>query len=182
MRMLKGIAAGAALAMGLMLGPGTPAVAQTAQTARADTLALSAAGAQAYAKLHDAVTFESARIGFAALESENAKAFRALLAERSAAAAFARLAAEGKPVGRLYGLAGLYLADRAAYDAAAAGFRRDDTQVHTIDGCVMWPRPVREVAAFIASGQIPRELRSGSGGTWIGPVMPASLAAQPAAH
>jgi hypothetical protein len=180
MRMLKGIAAGAALAMGLMLGLGAPAA---AQTARADTLALSAAGAQAYAKLHDAVTFESARIGFAALESENAKAFRALLAEPSAAAAFARLAAEGKPVGRLYGLAGLYLADRAAYDAAAAGFRRDDTQVHTIDGCVMWPRPVREVAAFIASGQIPRELRSGSGGTWIGPVMPASLAASPpAAH
>jgi len=68
------------------------------------------------------------------LENESASALRVLWKHPRAADAFARLADDAQPAGRLYALCGLYYADRKLFDTQLRYFRFEKDKVRSVFG------------------------------------------------
>jgi hypothetical protein len=102
---------------------------------------------QAFASLMAAEVFAIGPVGFAAQTSETEKAFRVLIADPHAVAAFHQLADDARPAGQAYGLLGLYLKDRAAFEPVASRIRdaSPEQQVQVMSGCVIMPEGMSSV-------------------------------------
>lgn len=102
---------------------------------------------QAYTKLMTAEVFAIGPVGFAAQISETEKALRVLLADPHAVDAFHQLVDDARPAGQAYGLLGLYLKDREAFEATAARIRdaSPEQQVQVMSGCVIMPEGMNGV-------------------------------------
>jgi hypothetical protein len=110
--------------------------------------------------------FASTAIGSDGVRSNQVRAFRRLLAEPDAAAAFGDLVRRGRMAGQLYGLSGLYLTDPAAFERALPAYRNSTETVWTFFGCSMARYPVAELIEDkenpswgIASGSMPRSFQ-----------------------
>jgi hypothetical protein len=111
--------------------------------------------------------FASTAIGSDGVLSNQVRAFRRLLAEPDAAAAFGDLVRRGRMAGQLYGLSGLYLTDSAAFERAVTPYRHSTESVMTFFGCVMFRAPVAELiedkenpTSGIAGGGLPRAFQA----------------------
>lgn len=93
------------------------------------------AAPDALAMLRTATTFDDVHVGYSGSLSPNVAAFRQVLAGPGAAAAFRDLVEHGTPAGRLYGVAGLYLADRPAFAPAVARLSAAGGDVTRFQGC-----------------------------------------------
>ena len=91
--------------------------------------------AEAIAYLRSAETFDDVRVGYSGSLSEGVAAFRLVLASPGARAAFHELLDHGTPAGRLYGVVGLYFADRAAFGPAVAELAKAGGDVTRRQGC-----------------------------------------------
>jgi hypothetical protein len=90
----------------------------------------------AYAKLRDASTFSSGRVGAAGLLPEAVYAFRTLKSDPKGDAAFKSLLKEATPAGQLYALCGLWFTDPGAFKTEAERLKRANGEVDTLAGCV----------------------------------------------
>ena len=84
--------------------------------------------------------------------------FQLLLHSDGPAASFEHLVRQPTILGQLYGLAGLWLTDSAAFDSAFALVEPRDTAVTVAEGCAWTERQLAEVLDQIASGYWPRAL------------------------
>jgi hypothetical protein len=114
-------------------------------------------------------TFASSHVGSDGTLSTQVRAFRRVLAEPDAASAFGDLVRRGRMAGQLYGLSGLYLTDRAAFERAVTPYRSSTESVLTFSGCVMFRAPVAELiedkeypTSGIAGGGLPRTFQGDS--------------------
>lgn len=103
------------------------------------------AAPDAVATLRSASTFDDVRIGYSGSLSPNVAAFRQVLAGPGAAAAFHDLVEHGTPAGRLYGVAGLYLADRPAFAPAVDRLAATGGDVMRFQGCEQGQDHVKSV-------------------------------------
>jgi hypothetical protein len=101
---------------------------------------------KAFVTLANATALCSERVFSNAHRAGAVVALRALLADPLAAEAFEELARAGTPAGRLYGVIGLYYADRPAFlQAVQPLLRMDDVTVLKLDGCVGQELPVSKI-------------------------------------
>jgi hypothetical protein len=119
--------------------PATPATPPTASTALATT------AAEAVDVLRAADVFEDTHVGYAGQLSRYVAAFRLVLADPGASAAFHSLVNQATPAGRLYGAAGLYFADPPAFDSALARLAAAGGDVRTQHGCLRMEEPIATV-------------------------------------
>lgn len=116
---------------------------------------LSAEGVKAYQEVKKAEMFCDAVVGYAGTTPEVVWAFRDLLKEKNADAAFKALLQEATVPGQLYGLCGLWFTDQAAFKKQVARFRAIRGKVRTMMGCIVaddeianlvvspYPKPIR---------------------------------------
>ncbi len=104
----------------------------TCAAARPD---LSAQGVKAYDIVRTTDTFSSAHVGFAGTTPAVVWAFRDLLAETNADAAFKSLLQEATLPGQLYALCGLWFTDQAEFKKQVARYRAMPGKVKTMVGC-----------------------------------------------
>ena len=95
--------------------------------------------------LRAADAFEDTRVGYGGELSRYVAAFRIVLADPGASAAFHSLVDRATPAGRLYGVAGLYFADPPAFDDALARLAAVGGEVPTQHGCFRMAEPVARV-------------------------------------
>lgn len=93
------------------------------------------AATDAVGTLRSATTFDDVHIGYSGSLSPNVAAFRQVLARPGAADVFRDLVEHGTPAGRLYGVSGLYLADRPAFAPAVARLSAAGGDVTRFQGC-----------------------------------------------
>ena len=154
---------------------------------------LTTQGIKAYDVVKRAERFFNSAVGYAGSTPEVVWAFRDLLAEKNADAAFKSLLQEATLPGQLYGLCGLWFTDQAAFKEQVARYRVMPGKVKTMIGCIIYedaiaelvvskyPTPIRlsgpedtmkawrarnpKVAGFmdIAGGYWPSELRGEKG-------------------
>lgn len=124
-------------------------------------LSLSPAGQDAYGVLREASFFSGACVGIACTTPPTVEAFRILIGEPKADAAFKSLMREAPLEGQLFGLVGVYYTDADRFDLYAASYRRSNREVGFAQGCILGREPVREVVAEIADGTLPRSIRGG---------------------
>lgn len=112
-----------------------------------DISQLNESARQAYARLMAAEAFAVGPVGFAARTSETEKALRVLLADSHAVDAFQQLVADAKPAGQAYGLLGLYIKDRDAFEPVASRLRDalPEPRVQVMSGCVIMPEGMKSV-------------------------------------
>ena len=92
--------------------------------------------AAATEQLLRATVFADQAVSYDGHESDGVRAFRAIYTQPDAAVRFARIAAEGTVVGKLYAAVGLRRIDPAAYAAVkAALLAQRDTRVDAQFGC-----------------------------------------------
>ena len=103
-------------------------------------------------------TFANVGVGYFWRLSTQVEAFRIILGQPDAAEAFHDLLARGRLAGQLYALCGLYLTDRAAFNAEVATYVQSSQQVKYSSGCVTSPRPVASLVKefHMISGGYPR--------------------------
>jgi hypothetical protein len=106
-------------------------------------------------RLSNADAFEDAMASLAEQLSENVRAFRVLLRIKEPAALFGRMLRTGTTAGRLYGLAGLYLTDRHAFDSSVSHFVAPDASVETLLGGIQHHARASEILDRIRSGELP---------------------------
>jgi hypothetical protein len=116
--------------------PATPASPPTA---------LPSTAAEALDVLRAAETFEDTRVGYGGELSRYVAAFRIVLDDPGASAAFHSLVSQATPAGHLYGAAGLYFADPPAFDAALARLAAAGGDVPTQHGCLRMAEPIASV-------------------------------------
>lgn len=109
---------------------------------------------QAPQTLRTARQFTIGKVGDAGSPAESEFSFRALLKRRDAVAECGKLTTTASPAGQLYGLLGLRLLDREAFDAASPRFKGSKVSVATMDGCSVFQTTVGAIAAEIAQGTI----------------------------
>jgi len=109
--------------------------------------------AEALEALRTAEVFEDVHVGVGGGVSASVAAFRIVLADVDASASFHALVDGGTPAGRLYGAAGIYLADPSAFDAAIARIAAAGGDVPTQSGCL---RRVESVASILRTSKAPR--------------------------
>jgi hypothetical protein len=98
-----------------------------------------------YRMLADAGTFEASAVGDGGDTPLSAVAFTRLVLRDDARAVFEDLLHEENLVARLYGLKGLWLADRARYRLAAEELARVDRKVPALIGCTGDDVPLRSL-------------------------------------
>jgi hypothetical protein len=98
---------------------------------------LSEKGQAAYFDLLKAEVFETGYVGFAGTVSSHVISLNTLAAEKDAVLALDSLTSGATPAGRLYGLSGLYYADRAAFERLAARLKDSEAEVQVLNGCLM---------------------------------------------
>ncbi len=114
-------------------------------TCSAASLDLSAQGIKAYQTVKQADTFCDSVVGFAGTTPEVVGAFRDLLAQKNADAAFKSLLKEATLPGQLYGLCGLWFTDQAAFKVQVARYRAMTGKVKTQMGCIIDLDPIAEL-------------------------------------
>ena len=122
--------------------------------------------------LFHAETFSTGPVGLGQGRSAEVKAFAVLLSRSDAPQTFQDFVRDATPVGKLYGLCGLYLVDKAAYDAALPDLAASQDVVRYQRSCEVFQVPVstliRKPSAEswrfdISSGQFPEALRAYAG-------------------
>ena len=98
-------------------------------------------------------SFAIGGIGIAGTTSEGERALRTLLTDPNASAQLQDLLANATPAGQLYGLLGLRVHDRAAYDQALQNFKVPKDEVQTIAGCIISRTPFKQLFDRIKAGQ-----------------------------
>ncbi len=118
--------------------------------------------------LLQAHAFEGASIGIGGRLSNGVRDFRVVARDKDAAALFAKVTAEGTPAGRLYGLAGLYFVDPAAFERVKATAVAPDTQVQTMFGCILGQEKAAMLLIRIGHGDYSSEfLGAERGSPWV---------------
>jgi hypothetical protein len=84
--------------------------------------------------------------------SPGERTFRAVLKRRDAPAEFESMMHSFSRVRQLYGLLGLRLTDRAAFERELPAFLHRHDRVHTMSGCLGFDEPVADIAQRIARG------------------------------
>jgi hypothetical protein len=103
--------------------------------------------------------FNSDAIGVSGKTPNEALAFRTLMRENSATQAFLHLSSSKNLVAQLYGLSGLFLLDKSAYDTRAKAILENGGEVCTFLGCI---GSRKSVANVIGTGDANRwEISSG---------------------
>ncbi len=115
---------------------------------------LGGAAARAYGTVKAATTFSSTHVGAAGLTPEVIGAFRTLLGDAKADAAFKSLLEEATPVGQLYALCGLWYTDPAAFRDAAEKLKKRGTEVPTLQGCMMSKEKMSAIIESKESGAV----------------------------
>ncbi len=106
---------------------------------------LSAKGAKAYAAVKTTERFCGSAVGFAGSTPEVVWAFRELLGERNADAAYKSLIQEATLPGQLYGLCGLWFTDQAEFKKQVARYRAMKGKVKTMIGCIITEDEIAEL-------------------------------------
>jgi hypothetical protein len=84
--------------------------------------------------------------------SSGERSFRPVLKRHDAPKAFESMVHSSSTVRQLYGLLGLHLTDRAAFEREYPAFSHRRDLVHTMSGCSGFDEEVGQVAKRIASG------------------------------
>jgi hypothetical protein len=105
--------------------------------------------------------FYAAQIGYTGTTPVEVHAWQALNRSRGADSMFKALAASANRPTLLYGLAGLYRTDAAAYRRLAVEQRRLGATVPTMIGCIGSDRPIEAVLAEMDRGVWTAEFVSG---------------------
>ncbi|OYW74750.1 MAG: hypothetical protein B7Z37_16275 [Verrucomicrobia bacterium 12-59-8] len=106
---------------------------------------LSVRGVKAYQVVKKAESFYNSAVGYAGSTPAVVWAFRDLLAEKNADAAFKSLLQEATLPGRLYGLCGLWFTDQAAFKEQVAHYRAMPGKVKTMIGCIIAEDEIAEL-------------------------------------
>jgi hypothetical protein len=120
---------------------------------------LSSDGERSYQILLLALEFEDDEIGFAQDSSKLVNAYRVLLKERDADAAFKSLLDKATPAGQLYALCGVYYTDHDFFRTVVEKYAERTNFVKTHLGCCMF-RPMR--LADLVKSTAPNVLRLSS--------------------
>jgi hypothetical protein len=120
--------------------------------------ALSLPGATATAgeedsNLRKAGSFAMGGVGYAGTMSAGERALRRMLKERDAVSRLESMIPNATPAGKLYGLLGLRIRDRAAYARALEMCRPTDTKVETARGCMLGQEAFGDLVKEIERGQ-----------------------------
>ena len=99
-----------------------------------EALGLTAAGRLALVALTASKQFGGVAVGVAGMPTTSVQAFRTVLREVRAGAAFRYALQEGRAAGRVYGLCGLYLVDRASYHRELPRLKESDDLVEVSRG------------------------------------------------
>ena len=113
-----------------------------------------ACAGEAYDTVKTADWFTIGGVGIAGTTSPSEKAFRELLKGPEPVARCRALLTEGSPAGQLYGLLGLRLLDRSAFQTALPRYKDSKTVVTTASGCIVMGTTTAEVAGQIAMGTL----------------------------
>jgi len=113
----------------------------------------SEAGHRAVQQLQGVQTFSFGPVGAAGSIPEREDAFFVILSSRHSSALFRELFERGTPEARLYALCGLQLT-RGGFDAHAARFVREATNVSTMGGCIGRDCTSAEAVTAIRQGVI----------------------------
>lgn len=113
---------------------------------------LSSPGREGLLRLANAEVFAWSHAGIGGDVSPHALAFRAVLREPRSRDAFLELVESARPEARLYGLAGLYLVDPAAFRVLAALFREFPAQAMVLVGCTGGRQDLASVIGTGAEG------------------------------
>ncbi len=100
---------------------------------------------KAYATIKDAPEFCGTAVGYAGTTPPVVHAFRDLISDPQADAAFKSLLTEAKLPGQLYALCGLWFTDPAAFKVAAEPYRQSKKEVATYEGCEKSNQRVAEI-------------------------------------
>jgi hypothetical protein len=130
----------------------------TVPAAAAPPAGLGKAARAAYHRLVRTDVFEDEKVGYGGELSDNVADFRVLFADPKAGDAFAALAGEAGPAGRLYALAGLWHTDRAAFTRLARAMARSKARVAVRFGCLGFEQPI---AALIDGGAAAIQVEDG---------------------
>jgi hypothetical protein len=84
--------------------------------------------------------------------SAGERALREILKEPDAVARLEKMLPAALPAGQLYGLLGLRVRDRAAYQRALEKYRTRDATVETARGCMLQQESFRDVIKEIEQG------------------------------
>lgn len=98
---------------------------------------LSAEGVKAYKEVKKAEMFCNSAVGYAGSTPEVVWAFRDLLLEKNADAAFKALMQEATIPGQMYALCGLWFTDQAAFKEQVARYHAMKGKVKTMIGCIV---------------------------------------------
>ncbi|MCX6849297.1 MAG: hypothetical protein NTY98_10285 [Verrucomicrobia bacterium] len=98
---------------------------------------LSAEGVKAYKEVKKAEMFCNSAVGYAGSTPEVVWAFRDLLAEKNADAAFKALMQEATMPGQMYALCGLWFTNQAAFKAQVTRYHAMKGKVKTMIGCIV---------------------------------------------
>ena len=96
--------------------------------------------------------FSIGRITDAGVLSDAEIAFRALLEDPAGKEQFRQLLSTATPAGQLYGLLGLRLRDKRAFEAAAPRYLASHTEVSTMEGCSAGTAQTKDIARKISIG------------------------------
>jgi hypothetical protein len=99
----------------------------------------------AYATIKEEKTFCSTMVGAGGAVPKVVAAFRTLLWDAQADAAFKSLLTEAKPAGQLYALCGLWFTDPVAFKEAAENLGKSGDQVDTLIGCIGTRKRVADI-------------------------------------
>lgn len=116
---------------------------------------LSGEGTKAYEVVKKAERFTNAAVGYAGETPGAVRAFRELLAEKNADAAFKALIQEATLPGQLYALCGLWYTDPAAFKVQVARYRTKPGKVATMIGCIVDEDDIAE----LVESKHPRAIR-----------------------
>jgi hypothetical protein len=114
--------------------------------------------ALAVSYLTHADRFYAASVGYAGITPPQVLAWQIIYRSPHAAETFRRLTGDGSTLaGQLYGLAGLYFLDSAAYRSAMIGLRAKGGVVSTMQGCIVSDEQLGLILSEIDKGEWSRE-------------------------
>ena len=108
---------------------------------------------EAYEIVKAADRFTVGGVGYAGRPSESEIAFRQLLKQPNPLILCQKLLGEATPSGQLYGLLGLRLLDRKAFQAVLPRYRTSKVDVPTMSGCIVIKTTTASIAEKIDKGK-----------------------------
>lgn len=111
------------------------------------------AGTDLDGELQSAGSFALGGIGVAGTMSAGERALREVLKQPDAVARLEAMLPNASPAGKLYGLLGLRIRDRVAYERALEKCRSMDATVETARGCILSRESFRDLSKEIERGQ-----------------------------